>query len=167
MVYHRLWTAVNIILIVGTIIYIWFFSSHNNSYIITSQFLAQIAIILFFINVNMYFIFLVIRKTSIRKVKIHLAKFSRIMMKWHIKIGVIATIIIIGHASINLFQVGPVVGFTHPKLVTGYLAILLLSVTLFAGYLRHKRASGFRRKFHLVSAFVFLAAFLLHMFIFI
>lgn len=163
--YHRLWTVVNIVIIVGSMIYIWFFSSHDSSSIITSQFLAQIGIILFFINVNMYFIFLVIRKTKIRNIKIHLAKFSRIMMKWHIKIGILGTIIIIGHAVINLTQVGPVIGFTHIKLLTGYLAILCLSVTLFAGYLRHKRASGFRRKFHLVSAFIFLAAFLIHMFI--
>jgi hypothetical protein len=155
----------NIVLIIGSIIYIWFFREHDSSLIVISQLLAQIAIILFFININMYFIFLVIRKSSQRKIKILLAKFSRVMMKWHIKIAVLATMIIVGHALINLFQIGPVIGFVHLKLLTGYLAIILLAVTLYAGYMRHKKASGFRRKFHLISAMIFLVCFIIHMFI--
>jgi hypothetical protein len=156
---------VNTALIVISITYIWLIRPHENTSVITSQLLAQIAIVLFFINVNMYFIFLVIRKSSVRKVKIRLAKFSRYMMKWHIKIGIAGTILIIGHAIINLNQFGPIVGYAHLKLLTGYLATIGLSVTLLAGYLRHKKASGFLRKFHLVSAMTFFILFIIHMFI--
>jgi hypothetical protein len=85
-------------------------------------------------------------------------------MKWHIKIGVAGAIVITGHALINFNQFGPLIGYTHLKLLSGYLAISLLSVTLIAGYLRHKKASGFRRKFHLIAAMSFLVTFLLHMF---
>ncbi|MEH7076554.1 hypothetical protein [Neobacillus drentensis] len=167
MVYHRLWMFGNLAAIVFSMVYIWFFRPHDSSLLIAAQLLAQIGMILFLVNLNMYFIFLVIRKTSVRKVKISLAKFSRYLMKWHIKIALIATTIIIGHAFINLYKLGPIIGFTHLKLITGYLAIASLSFTLVAGYLRHKKASGFRRKFHLITAFVFLGIFLLHMFIFI
>ncbi|MCL6571387.1 MAG: hypothetical protein K6T88_06825 [Bacillus sp. (in: Bacteria)] len=165
--YHRIWTFGNIGIIVFSIIYIWLLRPHDSSLLITAQLLAQIAIILFFININMYFTFLVIRKTSIRKVKIRLAKFSRHLMKWHIKIALLGATVIIGHALINLYELGPMIGYNHLKLLSGYLALSLLFLTLFAGYLRHKKASGFRRKFHLLSAMSFLGAFLLHMFVFV
>ncbi|WHY86888.1 hypothetical protein QNH39_03155 [Neobacillus novalis] len=165
--YHRIWTLANILLVVISIVYIWLFRPHDSSLVVTGQVLAQAALILFFININMYFIFLVIRKTSIRKVKIRLAKFSRHLMKWHIKIAVLGATIIAGHALINFYVFGPLVGYNHLKLLSGYLAVLLLGLTLIAGYLRHKKASGFRRKFHHFTALTFLGAFLLHMFVFI
>lgn len=162
---HRLWIAVNSILIVFSFIYIWFFRPHDSNLVILAQFLAQIAMILFLVNINMYFIFLVIRKSSVRQIKIRLAKFSRAMMKWHIKIAITATTIIVGHAAINLYEIAPAVGYGNLKLVSGYLALAVLSITLSAGYLRHKKSSGFRRKFHLLTAMAFFLVFLIHMFI--
>lgn len=162
---HKLWLAVNSILIVVSFIYIWFFLPPDSSLVILARLLAQIAMVLFLININMYFIFLVIRKTSIRQVKIRLAKFSRVMMKWHISIAVTATTIIVGHAVINLYKIAPVVGFDNIKIISGYLAISFLFLTLAAGYLRHKKSSGFRRKFHLTTAMIFFLLFLVHMFI--
>jgi hypothetical protein len=162
--HHRIWMFANIFLIVGSIVYIWFFRPHDSSLIVTSQFLAQIAIVLFIINVNMYFIFLVIRKTSFRNTKIRLAKFSRYMMKWHINIAITGTILIIGHVLINLFKIGPLLGYSHQKMLSGYLAFLFLLLTLLAGYLRHKKASGFRKKFHRIMAMVFTVLFLIHLF---
>jgi hypothetical protein len=163
--YHKLWVSVNIGFFFMSFLYIWFFRPHDSTLVITAQLLAQIAVILFVVNINMYFIFLVIRKTSVRKVKVRLAKFSRVLMKWHIHVAVLGTSVIIGHAAINLYELGTVLGLGHLKLVSGYLALTILTFTLFAGYLRHKKSSGFRRKFHLTAAMVFLAAFLLHMFI--
>lgn len=162
---HKLWIAVNSILIVFSFIYIWFFRPPDSSLVILARFLAQIAIVLFLININMYFIFLVIRKTSIRQVKIRLAKFSRVMMKWHISIAITATTIIIGHAAVNLYEIAPVIGFDNLKIISGNLAVIFLFLTLAAGYLRHKKSSGFRRKFHLTTAMIFFLVFLVHMFI--
>jgi hypothetical protein len=162
---HKLWIAVNSILIVMSFIYIWFIRPHDSSLVVLAQFLAQIAMVLFLININMYFIFLVIRKTSVRQVKIRLAKFSRVMMKWHISIAVTATTIIIGHAAINLYKIAPVIGFDNLKIISGYLAVSFLFLTLAAGYLRHKKSSGFRRKFHLTTAMIFFLIFLVHMLI--
>ncbi|MBY0147620.1 hypothetical protein [Neobacillus niacini] len=162
---HRLWIALNSILIVLSVIYIWFFRPHDSSLVITAQFLSQMAMILFLVNINMYFVFLVIRKSSVRQVKIRLAKFSRVMMKWHIPIAITATTIIAGHAAINLYEIAPVIGYSNLKLVSGYLAMAVLSLTLAAGYLRHKKSSGFRRKFHLITAMAFFLVFFIHMFI--
>lgn len=163
--YHRLWVIGNSLIIVISLLYIWVFRPHDSSLVVAAQLLAQAGLILFLINVNMYFIFLVIRKTKVRQVKIGLAKFSRYFMKWHIPIAIVATTIIIGHASINLFEIGPLIGFGSIKLASGYMAVGLLALTLFAGYLRRKKASGFRRKFHLVSAMTFTCAFMIHMFL--
>lgn len=163
--YHKIWMILNAILILGSIVYIWVFRPHDSSLIVSSQLLAQTAMILFLVNVNMYFIFLVIRKTTQRKIKVTLAKFSRHFMKWHIKIALTGTFIIFGHALINLFKIGPVIGYTHIKMLTGYFALTFLFITLFAGYLRHKKATGFRKKFHRMIAMVFTILFLIHMFI--
>lgn len=162
---YRLWIALNSILIILSVIYIWFFRPHDSSLVIIAQFLAQMAMILFLVNINMYFVFLVIRKSSVRLVKIRLAKFSRVMMKWHIPIAITATTIIAGHAAINLYEIAPLIGYGNLKLVSGYLAIAVLSLTLAAGYLRHKKASGFRRKIHLITAMAFFLVFFIHMFI--
>lgn len=163
--YYRVWKVTNVLLIIGSIIYIWFFRSHNSTLIIVSQFFAQVSIVLFIFNVNMYFIFLLIRKVKQREVKIRLAIFSRYFMKWHIKIAITSTLLIILHTWINLSNIVPLIGYGHFKVLMGYVSFIFLFVTLFAGYLRHKKASGFRRKFHRTMAMLFTVIFLIHMLI--
>jgi hypothetical protein len=164
-VYHKIWTFANAILIIGSIFYIWFFRPHDSVLIVISQFFAQAAMILFIFNVNMYFIFLIIRKTKQREIKVRLATFSRYFMKWHIKIAITATILIIIHALINFVKLGSVIGYEDVKMLLGYTAFILLFFTLFAGYLRHKKASGIRKKIHRLTAMVFTVIFLIHMLI--
>jgi uncharacterized membrane protein len=113
----------------------------------------------------MYFIFLIIRKTKKREIKIRLATISRYLMKGHIKIALFSTIFTIGHIMINIFKYGPMIGYLHIKMVMGYSSFSLLMITLIAGYQRHKKASGFRKKFHRIMAMIFTFLFLLHMFI--
>lgn len=60
-------------------------------------------------------------------------------MKWHISIALTATTIILGHAFVNLYEIAPVIGFNNLKLISGYLALSVLFLTLAAGYLRHKK----------------------------
>ncbi|WP_099363196.1 hypothetical protein [Fredinandcohnia onubensis] len=162
---YYIWILLNALLVISTFIYIWIFRSHESQIVTLGQVFAQIAIILFIVNVNMYFIFLVIRRTKVRKLKITLAKMSRQMMKSHIKLAIIGTILIVFHGGIMLVKLGELIGYTNPKMISGMLAILLLAITLFAGYLRHKKSSGFRRKFHYTSAFLFTFLFLLHLFL--
>ncbi len=162
---YYIWIIINALLVISTIIYIWIFRLHDSHIITLGQVFAQIAIILFIINVNMYFIFLVIRRTKVRKFKITLAKMSRQMMKSHIKLAIIGTILIVFHGGIMLVKLGELIGYVNPKMISGMLAILFLAITLFAGYLRHKKSSGFRRKFHYTSSFIFTILFLVHIFL--
>jgi len=162
---YYIWIIVNALVVFGTAIYIWLVTPHPSVIVRSAQFFSQIAIILFFVNINMYFIFLVIKKSNIKKIKINLTKIARKMMKWHIYIAILGTALIIVHAQIMMTQVGGVIGYFHPKMLSGYIAFLLLAFTLWGGYRRHKKSSGFRRKFHLIMAFIFGGLFMIHLFL--
>ncbi|WP_077617622.1 hypothetical protein [Bacillus sinesaloumensis] len=162
---YYIWIFLNALLVISTFIYIWIFRTHDSHIVTLGQGFAQVAIILFIINVNMYFIFLVIRRTKVRKLKITLARLSRLMMKSHIKLAIVGTILIVFHGGIMFFKIGGVIGYGHPKIISGIVAILFLKVTLLAGYLRHKKSSGRRRKFHYTTAFLFTLMFLVHIFL--
>ncbi|MEH7382316.1 hypothetical protein V7138_17785 [Bacillus sp. JJ1533] len=161
---YYIWIFLNAVLVISTFIYIWVFRTHDSQVVILGQVFAQIAIILFIVNVNMYFIFLVIRRTKVRKLKITLAKLSRYMMKTHIQLAIIGTILIVFHGGIMLAKFGEIIGFLNPKIISGIFALFCLALTLFAGYLRHQKSSGFRRKFHYTTAFLFTFVFLIHVF---
>jgi membrane protein YdbS with pleckstrin-like domain len=51
----------------------------------------------------MYFVFLLIRKSTIRKVKVKLAKISKKMMKYHIPFAITASLLIGVHAVIMAY----------------------------------------------------------------
>ncbi|MBE4907549.1 hypothetical protein IMZ08_05660 [Bacillus luteolus] len=158
------WIIINVLFVFCSGVYIWLFQQNQSLSVITGQLLAQAGILLFLVNVNMYFIFLVIRKSKIRKLRTTLAKLSRKMMKVHIPLGIVGTAFVTIHAIIMLIELGNRIGFFHGKLVSGYLSISFLMLTLFAGYLRHKKSSGFRKKFHRTTAFAFTVAFTIHLF---
>jgi hypothetical protein len=162
---YYIWTGLNGLFFLTSLLYIWFFRPHDSILITSGQFFAQVAIWIFIINVNMYFIFLVIKRVNKREIKISLAKLSRKLMKAHIPMAIIGTSLILLHAGIMLATLGSKVGYGSPKMISGYTAIFMLSLTLFGGYRRHKRASGFRRKFHLVMALIFGAIFIIHLFL--
>lgn len=160
---YYIWIIVNLIFIIGTALYVIFVKPHPAFAVRSGQYIAQIALIFFLININMYFILLVIRKARKQSIRVTLAKMARRMMRWHIPIALFATSLIIIHALIMLIQLGQVIGFTHLKMTSGMLAMLMLALTIFGGYRRYKKASGFRRKFHYMMAFAFAAFFILHM----
>ncbi|KQB93484.1 hypothetical protein GEPA3_1626 [Geobacillus sp. PA-3] len=161
---HYIWIIINALLVIGTTLYIWLFRPNDSAAVLAGKWLAQVAVLLFLINVNMYFIFLVIRKTRVRKVKVILARISRSMMKVHIPLAVAGTGLIVFHGVVMAWKLGTVIGLGHGKLVTGYVSIAMLAITLFAGVLRRQKASGWRRRFHLTSAMLFACFFLLHLF---
>lgn len=162
---YYVWIILNALIIIGTALYIWIVNPHPSPTVRSGQFIAQLAIILFIVNINMYFIFLVIRKARKQKLRVSLATIARRMMRWHIPIAICATALIIIHAFIMLIKLGAVIGFLHLKMISGYAAIALLVLTLIGGYRRYRKASGFRRKFHYTMAFIFGALFMLHIFI--
>jgi hypothetical protein len=162
---YYVWIVINGLLIIGSTLYIWMVQPNDSNVILFGKLFAQLAILLFFINVNMYFIFFVIRNSKVRSIKITLSKMSRKMMKTHIPIALAGTSLIVLHAGIMLFQLGETIGFLHLKMITGFFGIFMLSLTLFAGVLRHKKSSGFLRKFHLTTAVIFTGIFIIHLFL--
>lgn len=162
---HYIWIAVNGMFVIVSALYIWLADTQLSAVITTGKLFSQLAILFFLVNVNMYFIFLVIRKSKQRSVKVALAKISRKMMKFHIHIAVIGTSLILVHAGVMLTQMGQYISYAHPKMLAGYMSIVMLTVTLIGGYRRRQRATGFRRRFHLVMALLFAGVFTIHLFL--
>lgn len=156
------WLTVNIITV--CIIVFWgIYKGYESNIILVGKILAQAAFVLFLINVNMYFVFLLIRKSKIRNVKVKLAKISKRMMKYHIPIAITASMLIISHAAIMIY-----VHYDHlwkVKITSGVITIGVLAVLIHSGLLRRWKASGKRRRFHYTMAFVFFVTILIHIFI--
>ncbi|WP_458412823.1 hypothetical protein ACNQFZ_18735 [Schinkia sp. CFF1] len=156
------WLISNAAFILLVIFWSFWHRDYSSPIIVVGKTFAVIAVILFLINLNMYFIFLIIRKSKAKGVKKTLALFSRRMMKLHVPIAITGVALILIHAFI-------MISF-HPlelidvKKISGILALTVLAVHLFSGWLRRKKASGFRRLFHLRMAFIFLFFFLIHIF---
>ncbi|WML48758.1 hypothetical protein RCG23_01040 [Neobacillus sp. PS3-34] len=156
------WLFVNILTVF--IIVLWtYYQGYDNNDILVGKMLSQAAFILFLINLNMYFVFLLIRKSKIRDVKVTLAKISKKMMKYHIPIAVTATLLIIGHTLIMINANWK--HFLQVKAMSGCMAIIILGILLFSGLLRRWKATGRRRKFHYMMAFSFFGFVLLHIFL--
>jgi 4-amino-4-deoxy-L-arabinose transferase-like glycosyltransferase len=156
-----IWLFVNLMIIVGMVAWSLLHQT-DGLFLQFATVFSQFAVILILLNLNMYFIFLIIRKSKKRKVKLTLAKISRKVMKVHVPIAISAASLIILHIIFIVFSIP--FDLTKPKLLTGLLAAIGLIFTLIAGYLRSKKASGTRRKLHILTAFVFFLMALLHIF---
>ncbi len=156
------WLTVNFLTIF--IIILWsMYQGYDSSAVLIGKLVAQFAFVLFLININMYFVFLLIRKSKIRNVKIKLAKISKKMMKYHIPIAVTASLLILIHAAIMIYA--HLEHLWRAKTISGSVAISILIVLLYSGLLRRWKASGRRRRFHYTMAFVFFGFLLLHVFL--
>ncbi|QOY38747.2 hypothetical protein AWH56_023860 [Anaerobacillus isosaccharinicus] len=158
----RKWLLVNtltICLIVG-----WsFYQGSSSYYILSAKIISQVAFVLFLVNVNMYFVLLLIRKGKDRNVKVKLAKISKKMMKYHVAIAITAVGLIVLHGSMMISV--HTQQLQNSKIVSGIFAFLVLTILLFSGVLRKLKASGFRRKFHYRMAFIFFVFVITHIFI--
>jgi predicted anti-sigma-YlaC factor YlaD len=156
-----IWLVVNFFIIIGMVV--WSLLHETDGLVLQmATIFSQLAVILVLLNINMYFIFLIIRKTKKRKVKLTLAKLSRKVMKVHVPIAISAASLIILHIIFIIFSIP--FDLTKPKLLTGLLAVIGLFFTLLAGYLRSKKATGNRRKYHIMTAFIFFIVALVHIF---
>ena len=156
------WIAVNVTVVV--IIAVWAFSKgYDSSYVLIGKIIAQAAFMLYLINLNMYFVFLLIRKSTIRDVKVKLAKISKKMMKYHIPFAITASLLIGVHAVIMAYVRRE--DFWIWKTGTGVLSLIILAVLLYSGLSRHRKATGRRRRFHYGMAFVFFSIVILHVFL--
>jgi hypothetical protein len=156
------WLSINILTVF--LIVCWsLYQGFDSNYILWGKVLSQSAFILFLINLNMYFVFLLIRKSKIRDVKVKLAKISKKMMKYHVPIAVTATMLIIAHAIIMISA--HLEDFWKAKTASGVISMGILAILFYSGLLRRWKSSGKRRKFHYVMAFVFFGFTLFHTFL--
>ncbi|WP_313801238.1 hypothetical protein [Cytobacillus sp.] len=155
------WLTINVVTVM--LIFLWSLHQGNNStYILIGKIIAQVAFILLLINVNMYFVFLLIRKSKGRNVKVRLAKISKRMMSYHIPIAVTAASLVSIHAAIMIS-----LHYEHlwkAKTVSGVISLGLLPLLLYSGLLRRWKATGYRRTFHYIMAFVFIIHIFIHIF---
>ncbi|MBM4765029.1 hypothetical protein [Bacillus sp. B15-48] len=127
------WLTVNVLTVL--MILIWsHIQGYESNYVLLGKLLAQVAFILFLININMYFVFLLIRKSKIREVKVKLAKISKRMMKYHMPIAITATGLILLHTGI----------------MTDAYWGTLITMKIFSGYLVFCDFSNFIIQFHTV-----------------
>ncbi|MFD2444782.1 hypothetical protein ACFSO7_12480 [Bacillus sp. CGMCC 1.16607] len=155
------WLILNFMFIIGMVT--WNMLNKQEDMVLQlATIFSQIAVIFILLNINMYFIFLIIRKSKKRKVKLKLAKISRKVMKQHVPIAITATSLIVLHIAFIVMTIP--FNLMKPKLLTGLVAAIVLTLTLFAGYMRSKKASGTRRKLHIATAFSFFILVILHVF---
>ncbi len=153
------WLITNICIVF--MILIWSMAQgYGNPTILIGKLFSQVAFILFLVNLNMYFVFLFIRRTKVRAAKIKLAKISKRMMKVHIPLAISATTLVLFHAILMAL-----VHDWNIKTASGALAVFGLAILLFSGWLRRKKATGKRRRFHYTMAFIFFGFILFHIFI--
>lgn len=157
------WLSINLLFLFSVLLWSWQKELPSTA-IITAKGMSQFALLFFLANINMYFIFLIIRKSKSKPVKVKLAKISRKLMKLHISLAISGTSLILTHALLMLIK--HPLSLLHVKIVSGMLAIIVLCILLFTGYRRHKKASGFRRRSHIFMAFTFMFFVLIHIFSF-
>ncbi|MFA9555851.1 hypothetical protein ACERII_00890 [Evansella sp. AB-rgal1] len=124
-----------------------------------SAFTGYIALLIALCNGFIYFLFLFIRKSKYRKQKLSVAKLARSWMKTHRPLGFICAIFVILHITFVLLS-GTFA--LSPKEVSGILAATLFVLLILSGWLRHRKATGRRKRNHRSIAFLFLFFVLLH-----
>ncbi|WP_408009022.1 hypothetical protein ACJROX_01370 [Pseudalkalibacillus sp. A8] len=97
-------------------------------------------------------------QTSIRK---KIVTFTRIFIRFHVAMAILGVTSILFHI---VHMLGEGWGQTVSG-VSGFLAVCALIPLLVTGYLRKKKSSGKRRRFHRYAAYIFLIFVLIHMFL--
>src|SRR5690625_4531064 len=104
-----------------------------------ARFVAQVAIILFLIDVSMYFFFEGMRQSKTRARKVTIAKATRYFMRVHIPFALIGAGLILIHAVLML-TLHPL-SILHLKKLSGVIALLLLILLVINGYQKRRRTS--------------------------
>lgn len=156
------WLTINIVTVLLIVLWSWY-QGYDSNYILMGKMVAEAAFCLFLININMYFVFLLIRKSKVRSVKVKLAKISKRMMKYHIPIACTASLLILFHAMNMIYT--RLEHLWEAKLIMGAATICILIILLFSGLLRRLKATGKRRKFHYIMAFIFFGFTIVHIFL--
>ncbi|MBU9721819.1 MULTISPECIES: hypothetical protein [Bacillaceae] len=120
-------------------------------------YLALIAVLL---NFSMYFLFLWIKKSRNKVRRKQLASIARKWMKTHRPVALIATLLIFNHGlSVLIYSKG---FSTSIPFITGAVTGVVFLILLVTGIFRNQKATGKRRRSHLLMAFIFIIILSLH-----
>ncbi|KAA9023857.1 hypothetical protein [Niallia endozanthoxylica] len=157
------WLAVNIVTVITILLWSSIYQGYGSNTIMIGKVAAQVSFILFLVNLNMYFVFLFIRKSKKRTIKVKFAQISKRLMTFHIPVAVSASLLVFIHIITMIY--GKWGHLWGQKTISGIVTFSLLLLLLFSGFLRKKKATGKRRRFHYKTAFVFFGLLILHIFI--
>jgi DMSO/TMAO reductase YedYZ heme-binding membrane subunit len=141
-----------------TLALVIFFVKHPFDYNFAKS-LAHFAIIYFSAAFLLYVFLYGISHFPKGRTRKTLVMFTRIYIRFHIAIAIIGTLMIIFHASLML----TIIPINSPYALTGLLTLLGLLGVLITGYLRKRRSSGKRRRYHRYMAFLFIILVIIHL----
>jgi hypothetical protein len=123
----------------------------------SAKLFGRLAISYFFLSFLLYLFLYSISHLPKSQVRGGLVVFTRVYIRFHIAISIIGTLLIVLHVMV-MASLMPIT----PKTITGLLAMIALCFVLFTGYLRKRKSSGKRRRFHRYMAFLFIALVVIH-----
>ncbi|WP_158736920.1 hypothetical protein [Alteribacillus sp. YIM 98480] len=88
-----------------------------------------------------------------------LVTFTRIYIRFHIATAILGTVLLLPHVVGMPFYYA----VTNPKALSGLLAVCSFLAVWVSGYLRKKRSSGKRRRYHRYTAFLFIVILFVHL----
>jgi cation transport ATPase len=147
-----------IIVSILTLPLVIFFVTHPFDYNFAKS-LAHFAIMYFSAAFLLYVFLYGISHFPKGRTRKKLVMLTRIYIRFHIAIAIIGTIIIFLHAALMLTMI-PI---NSPYALTGLLTLLGLLGVLITGYLRKRKSSGKRRRYHRYMAFLFIALVIIHL----
>jgi cation transport ATPase len=121
--------------------------------------LANFAIIYFAIAFLLYLFLYGISHLPISRTRKRLVTFTRIYIRFHIAVAIVGTIFITLHATLML----SIIPITSQTAITGLLTLISLIGVLFTGFLRKRKSSGKRRRFHRYVSFLFVSFLVIHL----
>ncbi|SDI92661.1 hypothetical protein [Alteribacillus bidgolensis] len=144
-----------VILIVPTIFVTAFLLLKQPSHIYTKLVdFAAAAMFYFLLAFLLYPLLLGVKYTRRKKLVI----FTRIYIRFHIAAAILGTVLLLPHVIGMSFYYST----TNPKALTGLFAVCSFFAVLISGYLRKKRSSGKRRRYHRYTAFLFIVILFVH-----
>lgn len=120
---------------------------------------AKTAALYFIITFFLYPFLYTISRLPKSALRSNLVTFTRIYIRFHIAFAIIGVLLIILH----VMGMQRIISINSPRAISGYLALLSLLSVLITGYLRKRKSSGKRRRFHRYMSFLFIFFVLVHL----
>jgi hypothetical protein len=147
-----------IIVLILTLPLVIFLSNYPVDYNFAKT-VAHFAIIYFLIAFLLYVFLYGISHLPKSRIRKKVVIFTRVFIRFHIAIAIVGAIIIVIHATLML----TIIPIESPHALTGLLTLLSLLAVLITGYLRKRKSSGKRRRYHRYMAFLFIVVLLIHL----